>query len=78
VKIEISADVIERTTGCQRQFSCLSGAVESLCEVKYIVVGELYCLKRTTRRGCRYERLFGDTFLCTCPVRQAIYKRYRI
>jgi hypothetical protein len=38
VKIEVGADVIDRTTRCQRQqFSSLSGAVESFCEVKYVV-----------------------------------------
>jgi hypothetical protein len=78
VKIAVSANVIERTTRCQRQFSCLSGAVESLCEVEYVVVGELYCLKRTSWRGCSYERRFGDTFLCICPVRQEIYDRYGV
>jgi hypothetical protein len=56
----------------------LSGAVESLCEVEYVVIGELYCLKRTSWRGCSYERQFGDTFLCICPVRQEIYDRYGV
>jgi hypothetical protein len=78
VKIEVSADVMERATRCQRQFSCLSGAVESLCVVEYVVAGELYCLKRTSWRGCNYERRFGDTFLCICPVRQEIYDRYEV
>jgi hypothetical protein len=78
MKIEIGGDAVEQTTRCWKQFACLSGAVEALCEVKYVVIDELYCLKRTTRRGCNYQMVFGDCLICTCPARQEISRRYGV
>jgi hypothetical protein len=82
--IQVSHDIIEKTTECTKNFSCLSGDRKCLCEIKgrpsesILVVkppnDEVFSLKRV--KCDPYCFIFGSSYVCKCPVRQEIYRLY--
>jgi hypothetical protein len=79
--IRIDDDVIEQATKCGRVFSCLSGDVENLCKVSYVlyVIGDGPCLLQCmTQPPCEYGMALGNRWMCTCPVRKEIYRQYGV
>jgi hypothetical protein len=76
--IQISKDIISKTTVCANEFSCLSGDRKCLCEVEKNPKEQLYILRHLNYRRCNYSYVFGYYNVCCCPVRQEIYDRYHI
>jgi hypothetical protein len=76
--IEIIPEIIERTTECDVNFSCLSDQTD-LCEIKSVNPFALHFIKHPKNSGCRYYLPFGySNHICICPTRQEIYRRYDI
>jgi hypothetical protein len=78
VEVQVSQDIIERATKCRRQFVCLSGDVESLCRVRHYVSGKVHFVECTEDSWCNSRFLFGDDWVCVCPVRKEIYMLYGV
>ena len=78
MKIEIDAEILQKTTYCKQDFRCLSGDKKRLCEVKGSIGYDMLEIKPKVAIDCKYHISFGDTFLCTCPTRNVIYKHYKI
>ena len=76
MNIEIDAEILQKTTYCKQDFRCLSGDERCLCEVKGSIGYDMLEIKPKFAVDCKYHISFGDTFLCTCPTRNVIYKRY--
>jgi hypothetical protein len=37
------------------------------------------CFLKTVKTGdCPYKMMFGDSYICNCPTRAELYKRYQI
>jgi hypothetical protein len=84
MKIEISDEVIKRTTKCHVNFSCLNNEEnpecwddEPLCPVTREINKDLLIVEGNDNFHCNYKSLFGDDIVCSCPVRYEIYERYR-
>ena len=76
---EIPQEIRERTTECERKFSCLTAERTDLCKVTDCASGKVFFADVTTGdRYCPYVQCFGGGHLCTCPTRQGIYHRYRV
>jgi hypothetical protein len=79
--IEISDDILKRTTKCNHDFSCLSGGPAPVCKVEE-AIGTLAALTNCEGKVyCDYCIPYGmaDTSsFCTCPVRIELYRRYKI
>ena len=78
MNIEISEDIIEKTRGCKKNFSCLDGSSECLCEVKGASGYDILFVNPESNGDCTYCTPFGKSFLCHCPTRNEIYNRYSI
>jgi hypothetical protein len=74
--IQIGEDILKKTISCEKNFSCLSGQ-KDLCEMKSQIVRAVYFIKHPKNKRCNYCLSFGNDYICTCPTRQEIYKRYR-
>ena len=78
-RLIIKQEVLDRTTKCEKGFSCLSerqacptGRVDDFIQDLILFVdGE-------SQMACPYRILFGDSFICNCPTRQELYRQYRI
>ena len=76
--IKINASTINKTTKCKKDFSCLSEKRKELCKVKHSVANEVHFIECLDTESCSYMLSFGDSIICTCPVRKAIYNQYKI
>lgn len=76
-KYEVSQDTIRSAHGCLKNFDCLEGNAD-LCHVEKEVNGEVLFIKNDGKNICNYRISFGDSFICCCPVRKELHKRYRI
>ena len=75
----VAPEIIAKTIWCKKEFSCLQ---EGSCEncAKCGIVGEnainALFLRSRESSGCPYYFDFESGYVCTCPTRYAIYKRY--
>ncbi len=77
MKIEIDDDVIKATTKCEKSFSCLADNLETSCKVEYAVSNTVHFVKCLSGTHCSYRISFGYDYICTCPIRKAIYEKYK-
>jgi hypothetical protein len=78
MKFSVSDEIRQRTTSCQKDFSCLKGNRNDLCTVQHCVDGKVHFIKCKNSAYCSYQLNFGDGFICLCPVRKALYNKYRV
>ena len=78
IEFQINDNVLRDTTKCRKDFSCLSGEKECLCELKYCSYDQSYYINPNTEKFCNYMICYGSTILCSCPVRREIFDRYKI
>lgn len=77
MQLEIDQKILDKTTKCSENFNCLTDdnhhcrntKVETSIDSKLIFVS-------CDKIFCAYKVHFGDTFICNCPTRLAIYKKY--
>ncbi len=78
MRLEINENVLEDTTRCKKEFVCLAGAGDCLCEVKYSINRKSFFIKCERIMLCNYKVSMGNYMLCGCPTRKAIYNQYQI
>ena len=78
--IKIREDIIKNTTKCMDDFSCLNSGKECLCNVQSSLDGNQIFVKGDSPSsiGCAYCLHFESSFICNCPTRTEIYRRYQI
>ena len=76
--MQIKDDILQRTTKCTHDFSCLSGDKQRVCKVIGIIGFDMKAIKRKLEIDCTYCLSYGNGSLCLCPTRNEIYNRYRI
>jgi hypothetical protein len=78
IKIEVPEEVLQKTTKCNKDFRCLSGQDAHLCRIICCIGHNSYFVKCLSDKDCPYLEPHKKTELCTCPVRNEIYLRYKI
>jgi len=73
--IKISKPIREQTTRCSKDFSCLSDDTRNLCEIVH-ANGENVLFINQNPKSCSYKIPFGSSYICTCPTRYELYKKY--
>jgi hypothetical protein len=73
---DISEETLAKTNKCQNDFACLEGGECLKCVVKYSVPDNGCFVKPVKTENCNYLLRYGDSWLCICPTRSEIYKRY--
>jgi hypothetical protein len=63
---------------CNRAHACLSGDGDCLCQVEQFLDDTILSIAPPPDMKCTHKMRYRDAFLCTCPVRKEIYKRYKI
>ena len=76
--IKISDLTIKETIKCKKDFSCLDEKRKELCKVNHNVGNEVHFIECLDTESCSYMLSFGDSIICTCPVRKEIYNQYKI
>jgi hypothetical protein len=74
----VSEEAIAETKKCMKDFSCLTGLREGLCQVDYCVSGKVHFIKCLNEKHCPYTTTFGDGLICHCPTRKEIYNKHGV
>ncbi len=77
MNISISESARNAATRCKKKFSCLKDK-KKCCEVEDCINDSVLFVKSTYNPSCPYQQLFGNEFICNCPVRKELYDKYRI
>jgi hypothetical protein len=77
---EINAEVLANTIHCEKNHGCLTTESSSHCMNIEIVkcVGNKLLFVKCNNGFCRYRMKYGhQSTICNCPVRIAIYNKYK-
>ncbi len=77
-RIDIDEAILKSASKCERGFSCLSGHDRAICPPENLIQNDVLFVKSAQTKTCPYLVHFGFGFVCSCPVRKRIYKRYRV
>ena len=75
---EISDEIKKLATKCENSIACTIQEKKELCKVESCVDNEVFFVKCLHEPFCPYKQTFGYSFFCTCPVRQEIFKKYKV
>jgi len=73
----ISEYIKMATTRCKKNFSCLNGSKDCLCEVDDSNGSHTVSIKTGGNTSCNYLLQLGAATYCLCPIRNEIYKQYQ-
>ena len=77
-KYKIPIEIIAEANKCRQNPGCLSDPDFELCKPTYkqgVRVGVLVC---GYKADCPYSSHIGSEYVCTCPVRQEIFRKYGV
>ena len=76
MKIQISDETINKTTRCQKGFSCMSGTRTDMCKVE--LHNKELLITCLSDENCNYKTSVHDATYCACPTRKEIFECYKI
>jgi hypothetical protein len=76
---EIDKKIIEQASDCTFGHRCLDELSCSFqcCKVTLCDKGELEIVCKDWTKRCGFRKVPDNSFVCTCPVRKEIYKKYK-
>jgi len=77
MKFKIDTETLNDAENCKYNYSCLNDNPECLCDIDYdLGEGKILFLKSDQLINCNYMLSYGNSYICTCPVRKKICKLY--
>jgi hypothetical protein len=73
---QVSDEILAKTK-CPSSFKCLNDENLKICTADMCLNG-ICLLKEASHNICTYRLGFGYSYICVCPVRAELYKRYGI
>ncbi len=78
MKKVIYPDIIAETTKCCFDFQCLKENGKPHCVIEDSYHGNVFFVKCTSSLNCGYALSICDSKMCTCPIREKLYLKYKI
>lgn len=60
---------IIQTTKCEKQFACLTNEINICCKVVKCIGKSVCFIDDEAKNDCNYKICYGDSMICSCPVR---------
>ena len=78
--INIDPNILNQTTQCRDNFSCLFGIKDCLCEVEKQMKSNSSAvfIKPKDDKACNFIMSFGYGWICNCPTRKTLYREHNI
>jgi hypothetical protein len=76
--MKIDREVREATHNCHTDFSCLMKEGYAVCKAESLIGKTVLFIKREYGRECSHRIIYGNSVICSCPVRKEIFTRYGI
>jgi hypothetical protein len=74
----INEEILENTINCKKNMQCLSDGKSPECKIEMPVGANVAFIKEKGPDSCPYMLSFGYGYICTCPIRHELHKRYGI
>ena len=75
---QISEETKKQTTKCRYFFQCLDDKKRDICTVEWYLNSNGCFLKTVKPNGCPYKVKLGSSYMCKCPARHELFKKYNI
>lgn len=76
--IEIDEEIKQSAIKCKKDFRCLTDNNYELCKIIESVRDNVLFIECLELKHCSYKTSFGySSYICNCPVRKEIYRRYK-
>ena len=76
--IKIDESIIKTAVECEKDCVCLSSTSHNLCAVTHSVHDKIVFIECMNNEQCIYRNSFGfNSYICHCPVRNEIYRKYK-
>jgi hypothetical protein len=72
--LEITDETRSQTTRCPHDFACLRDAEEQVCPEETYLEGNGLFVRWQEAWSGPYHLAFGDSHICHCPTRIAVYR----
>ena len=76
--MEISQEILNLTTKCEKKFACLNNDTYTICKVENCISNEVHFVNCLNDNYCTYKLPFADSHVCRCLTRQEIFVKYGI
>lgn len=77
--MNIDKDILDKTTKCTEDFACLKDKNHHCLKSKIdSSVNNTLIFINCNTNICSYHMNFGNSVICHCPIRKAIYFKYKI
>ena len=74
--MEIEKEILDKTLHCNKDFDCIKNN-NICCTVIRSVDKEVLFVECGDKNSCNYRMTFGHSnYICTCPTRKEIFKKY--
>ncbi|VGO22364.1 hypothetical protein [Pontiella sulfatireligans] len=78
MKLAVKTETLNAAGKCKHNHVCQTDGGLPHCAINETVNGKVFFTKDRETTGCPYQHSFGSAFMCMCPVRQEIYRKYKI
>jgi hypothetical protein len=73
--MEIKKEILDETVHCKKDFECIKNN-KTCCKVERSVDDKVLFVECSEKNSCKYRLAYGSYFICTCPTRIEIYRRF--
>jgi hypothetical protein len=74
----IDDEICSQASYCRQGKVCLSDPEHRMCAVTQCVNREVLFVCGTNRGICDYRMSFGNSYICSCPIRIELYRQHKV
>jgi hypothetical protein len=78
MKIEVDETIVSRATKCKSKFGCLNSDKKVFCKIDKSIGDVIFVSAEKCGLHCDYMLPFGSSFICVCPIRNEIFRKYKV
>ena len=78
METQIEDYIVQATSKCKKNFSCLDGQKDCICKIIHSNNNHTVQIEGKPVSACNYVLSMGDKMYCLCPVRNELYNRHKI
>ncbi|MCF7817402.1 MAG: hypothetical protein K9M54_05925 [Kiritimatiellales bacterium] len=78
MKKNVNPATVENAVQCPHNHACLSKEGKPCCTIAETINNKVFFTHSKKPTACPCQMAFGNSFLCTCPVRHELYLKHRI
>ncbi len=78
MEFNINPETAKQATKCLYNHACMQPGTPLRCTISEVVNNTVFFTKEKKPSACPYQSTFGNSFMCTCPLRQEFYLKHKV